>query len=95
MPHRRALGLLLLLGREIEGIAQKDVRIPHITRIVGHDRIESFGKSNFLHEQSRVCLFPARAMISSNNRASKGSKIFELSAGLASANASLQNFRAV
>src|ERR1043166_3524417 len=49
MPNRRALHLLLLLGGKIERVAQKNVAVPVITRITGDDRVESFGKSNLLH----------------------------------------------
>ena len=44
-----ALDFLLLLGRVIERVAQKNVGVALITRIARDDRIECFGKSNFLH----------------------------------------------
>src|SRR4030095_8356450 len=50
MPDRGTLDLLLLFCREIEGVAQKNIRVPLVTRVAGHDRIKGFGKSNFLHE---------------------------------------------
>src|SRR5437870_7337886 len=53
MPDRGSLDFLLLFCREIERVAQKNVRVPLVTRVVGHDRIESFGKSNLLHEMKK------------------------------------------
>ena len=50
MPDGGALDFLLLFCGEIERVAQKNVRIPLVTRVAGHDRIKSFGKSNLLHE---------------------------------------------
>src|SRR5205085_5433602 len=63
MPYRCPLYFLLLFGGEIEGVPQKDVGLALITRVAGHNRIESFGKSNLLHES-------VGAMIISKTRAS-------------------------
>jgi len=49
VADRGALCFLLLLGRVIECISQKNVRIAVIARITGNDRIKSFGESYFLH----------------------------------------------
>ena len=53
MTHGGAFDLLLLFGGEIERVAQKNIRLPLITWVAGHDGIESFGKSNFLHENEK------------------------------------------
>src|SRR5262245_20882003 len=53
MTHTDALDFLLLLGCEVECIAQKDVPVPVIAGVVGHKRLESLGESNFLHRQKR------------------------------------------
>ncbi len=50
MPDRGPLDFLLLFCREIERVAQKNVRVPLVARVAGHDRIKGFGKSNLLHE---------------------------------------------
>src|SRR5205823_14118526 len=63
MPHCCPFNFLLLLGREIERVPQKDVSLALITRVAGHNGIESFGKSNLLHEL-------VGAMIISKTRAS-------------------------
>jgi hypothetical protein len=52
VPHGRALDLLLLFRREIECVAQEYVRIAVISCVARDDRIESFGKANFLHLQN-------------------------------------------
>src|SRR6185436_20829305 len=55
MTHADALGFLLLLGREVERVAQKDIPVPLIAGVAGHNRFESLGESNFLHkEKTRV-----------------------------------------
>src|SRR5262249_46301274 len=46
-----ALDFFLLLGRKVERVAQKDIPVPLIAGIVGHNRLESLGESNFLHRQ--------------------------------------------
>src|SRR5262249_55453852 len=51
MTHADALEFLLLLGGEIERVTQKDVAIPVIAGVGGHNRLESLGESNFLHQQ--------------------------------------------
>src|SRR5262249_31412145 len=53
MAHAHSLDFLLLLGRKVECIAQKDVPVPVIAGVVGHKRLESLGESNFLHRQKR------------------------------------------
>src|SRR6266404_2052921 len=50
MTHVSSLDFLLLFCGEIERVAQKNIRVPLVTRVAGDDRIKSFGKSNFLHE---------------------------------------------
>src|SRR2546423_2741395 len=64
MPDRCALRFLLLFLRVIEGVAQKAVSVALVAGVAGHNRIERFGKSYFLH-----CLIPllARAAMISNN----------------------------
>jgi hypothetical protein len=54
MTHANALDFLLLLGCEVERVAQKDVAIPVITRVIGDNRLERFGESNLLHQQ-KMC----------------------------------------
>src|SRR2546421_3345482 len=49
VPHGCAFCFFLLLGCEIERVAQKNVGLALITRVARHDRIEGFGKSNLLH----------------------------------------------
>src|SRR4029450_13851529 len=49
MTHTDALGFLLLLGRKVERVAQKDIPLPLIARVAAHNRLESLGESNFLH----------------------------------------------
>jgi hypothetical protein len=51
MTHADALYFLLLLGREVERVAQKDIPIPLIAGVAAHNRLESLGESNFLHKQ--------------------------------------------
>src|SRR6476646_12244629 len=51
MTHADALDFLLLLGREVERVAQKDIPVPLIAGVAIHNRLESFGESNFLHKQ--------------------------------------------
>src|SRR6476661_7334377 len=51
MTHADALDFLLLLGREVERVAQKDIPVPLIAGVAVHNRLESFGESNFLHKQ--------------------------------------------
>src|SRR5215472_14895900 len=53
VTHADALDFLLLLGREVERIAQKNVAIPLVVGIVGYNRLESLGESNLLHRQKR------------------------------------------
>ena len=50
VTHADALNFLLLFRREVERIAQKHIHVPVIAGVGIHDRIESFGESNFLHE---------------------------------------------
>ena len=51
MTHAAAFDFLVLLGREVERVAQKDIPVPLIAGIAVHNRLESFGESNFLHKQ--------------------------------------------
>ena len=51
MTHGGALRFLLLLGRIIERVAQKNVSVAVVATVGRDDRIESFGKSNFLHNK--------------------------------------------
>jgi hypothetical protein len=44
-----AFRFLLLFGREIEGVTQKNICIPLVPRIAPDDGIKRFSKSNFLH----------------------------------------------
>src|SRR5262245_8208742 len=53
MTHADSLDFLLLLGRKVECIAQKDVPVPVIAGVVDHKRLEGLGESNFLHRQKR------------------------------------------
>src|SRR5215831_13068728 len=55
MTHLDALDFLLLLGRKIERVAQKDIPVPVIAEVVGYNRLESLGESNFLHQQ-KTCV---------------------------------------
>jgi hypothetical protein len=50
VTHADALDFLLLLGREVERVAQKDIPVPLIAGVVGHNRLESLGESNLLHQ---------------------------------------------
>ena len=49
MAHGCAFDFLLLLGREIERVAQKHIRVAGVAGVIRQNRIESFSKSNFLH----------------------------------------------
>src|ERR1044071_5144679 len=51
MAHADTSDLFLLLCRKIERIAQKNVTVPLIAGVVGHNRFESLSESNFLHGQ--------------------------------------------
>jgi hypothetical protein len=44
-----AFRFLLLFGREIEGVTQKNICISLVPRIAPDDGIKRFSKSNFLH----------------------------------------------
>ena len=48
MTNRRTFELLLLFGRKIERVSQKNIRLPLVTWVARHNRIERFGKSNLL-----------------------------------------------
>src|SRR6266550_2825922 len=59
MTHAGALNFFLLFSREIERVAQKDICIPLVARVAGHNRIESFGESNLLHGNEKRRVFDA------------------------------------
>ena len=50
VTHADALDFLLLFGGEVERVAQKDIPVPLIAGVAAHNRLESFGESNFLHK---------------------------------------------
>jgi hypothetical protein len=50
VAHGCAFDFFLLLGRKVERVTQKHVGITGIPRVSGDDRVESFSKSNLLHE---------------------------------------------
>src|SRR5262245_21299532 len=54
MTHADPLDFLLLLGCEVERIAQKNVPVPLVAGVIGHNRFESLGKSNLLHQQKNA-----------------------------------------
>src|SRR5437773_12025416 len=51
MTHADAFDFLLLLGREVECVAQKDICAPPVTWIARNDGIQSLGEPNLLHQQ--------------------------------------------
>ena len=69
MTHADALDLLLLLGCEVERVAQKDVAVPVITRVIGDNRLERFGESNLLHQQ-KTC--PSTRLLKDNRQCQTG-----------------------
>jgi len=69
MTHADSLDFLLLLRREVERIAQKDVPVPVIARVVGYNRLESLSESNFLHQLKTRVLKALRKIIGKAGRA--------------------------
>src|SRR5205823_5995590 len=69
MAHTDALDLLLLLGRKIERVAQKDVAVPLITWVGGDNRIESLGETNLLHQQKCALMRRSWKIIAKAGRA--------------------------
>ena len=65
MANRGTLRFLLLLGRVIERITQKNVSIAVKAMVGFHDGIEGFSKSDFLHGKG-AAQGEASAMIISN-----------------------------
>ena len=49
VPDARAFRFLLLFGREIERVTQKNICISLVSRIAPNNGIKRFSKSNFLH----------------------------------------------
>lgn len=56
MPDAGAFALLLLFGREIERVAQKNVCVSLVPRVAPYNGIKRFGKSNFLHGMKKARL---------------------------------------
>src|SRR5215467_13027535 len=56
MPYTGPFDFLLLFGRKIESVPQKNIRIPLVPRVTSHNRIKRFGKSNFLHGMKKARL---------------------------------------
>jgi len=69
MTHADSLDSLLLLRREVERIAQKNVPVSVIARVVGYNRLESLSESNFLHQLKTRVLKALRKIIGKPSRA--------------------------
>src|SRR5207249_3359260 len=54
MTYAEAFDFLLLLGRKIERIAQKNIRVPLVTWVAANNRVESLGETNLLHQQKNA-----------------------------------------
>src|SRR5215471_6105363 len=65
MTHADALDFLLLFGCEVERVAQKDIAVPLITRVIANNRLERFGESNLLHQQ-KTC--PSTRLVKDNRQ---------------------------
>src|SRR5947207_14049088 len=66
MTHADAFNFLLLLGREVECVAQKDICAPPVTWIARNDGIQSLGEPNLLHQQK--CALSTRCSTQSPSR---------------------------
>jgi hypothetical protein len=56
VPDAGAFGFLLLFGREIERVSQKNICVALVSRIAPYDGIKGFSKSNFLHGMKKARL---------------------------------------